>query len=550
MRKIIVTTHLVFIATILFFLSIASAEILQLTDNDYPDQLPRIDDGQVIWQGGEEGEVEIYFWDGTDTQQISTGNGVNYDHQIDNGKVVWSSEGLITLNNESFFAYQLLYWDGTDVELLYNNNNNHPLRRAAVSNGEVVWDEDDQQIILWDGTDLVYIDDSGYVLNAQIHNGEVVYYSFNDSAIYYWDGKSYTTTGVYIQKIASAYQYDVSPQPKIHNGQAVWQSYDYDDMDYEVFYWNGTEVKQLTDNSYDDIYPQIHNGQVVWYGKVDNEDYEIFLWEGGEVQQLTNNTYQDYRPQINNGQIVWTMDDESRNSSQIVLYNGDITEQLTDSYDSENLRPQINNGQVVWYGASDGDDYEIFLWEDIQAGDLIVSIEPSEAAAAGAQWCIDNGDWYSSGYTASDLEAGEYTVSFKTISGWTTPDDQTVTISSDATTSINATYVQQEGALQVTINPSEAGAAGAQWKVDGGDWHDSDDTESNLSLGVHTVEFQEISGWSTPITQKVTIYEDQTTVTTGTYEEDESVTSETDQSNSSVNSSGGGGGGCFINTLT
>ncbi len=73
------------------------------------------------------------------------------------------------------------------------------------------------------------------------------------------------------------------------------------------------------------------------------------------------------------------------------------------------------------------------------------------------------------------------------------------------------------GSLKVTISPTEAVNAGAQWKVDDRDWKNSGDTESVLSVGNHTVSFKTISGWSTPSNKTVSISANQTISATGAY---------------------------------
>ncbi len=65
----------------------------------------------------------------------------------------------------------------------------------------------------------------------------------------------------------------------------------------------------------------------------------------------------------------------------------------------------------------------------------------------------------------------------------------------------------QYGAITVTILPLEAVNAGGLWRVDGGAWQHSGVTISNLNVGEHTVDFHDISGWTTPASQSVTIQE-------------------------------------------
>ena len=73
------------------------------------------------------------------------------------------------------------------------------------------------------------------------------------------------------------------------------------------------------------------------------------------------------------------------------------------------------------------------------------------------------------------------------------------------------------GSLTVTINPGAAASAGAMWSVDGGAWQASGATVSDLSVGPHTVAFNNISGWTTPANQTFNISNGQTTSLSGAY---------------------------------
>ena len=177
------------------------------------------------------------------------------------------------------------------------------------------------------------------------------------------------------------------------------------------------------------------------------------------------------------------------------------------------------------------------------AGSLQVTLVPEDAAISGAKWRVDGGDWYTSGQIQRDLLAGDHTVEFNTAVNWNPPEKMKVTIKQEQTTKITAAYEVPTGSLKVTIAPSEAVSAGAQWRIDGGEWHDSGETESKLSAGNHTLECKEVSGWIAPKDHEVTIYEGQTMAFTGTYEEDRVVSPET------ATPSDSGGGGCFINSV-
>ncbi len=152
-----------------------------------------------------------------------------------------------------------------------------------------------------------------------------------------------------------------------------------------------------------------------------------------------------------------------------------------------------------------------------QSGSLTVTLLPTAAVTAGAQWQVDGGALQNSGASVSGLSVGSHTVAFKAIAGYTTPASQTVTISANATTTATGTYVLQTGALTVTLLPAAAVTAGAQWQVDGGALQNSGATVSGLAVGSHTVAFKAIAGYTTPASQTVTVAANATTTATGTY---------------------------------
>ncbi len=73
-------------------------------------------------------------------------------------------------------------------------------------------------------------------------------------------------------------------------------------------------------------------------------------------------------------------------------------------------------------------------------GSLTINLSPSGAGSAGAQWRVDGGSYRNSGDTATGLTPGSHTVSFKAVSGYTTPADKSVSITSGANTTDSGIY--------------------------------------------------------------------------------------------------------------
>lgn len=68
------------------------------------------------------------------------------------------------------------------------------------------------------------------------------------------------------------------------------------------------------------------------------------------------------------------------------------------------------------------------------------------------------------------------------------------------------------GLLTVTIEPAGARAAGAQWRLQGGEWQSSGASEY-LPEGSYTIEFKEVAGWPTPANRTVAVGEGRTFIT-------------------------------------
>ena len=127
--------------------------------------------------------------------------------------------------------------------------------------------------------------------------GQVVWSGFDghDYEIFLYDG---------VEIIQLSNNDDTDIHPVINDtGQVVWEHYPYG-----LYIHDGDSITQFS-NNYKDSEPDIYDsGRVVWEA-FDDHDYEIFLYDGSEVIQLTDNERNDRKPHINdNGQVVWEAD--------------------------------------------------------------------------------------------------------------------------------------------------------------------------------------------------------------------------------------------------
>ncbi|MEO0898676.1 MAG: DUF6531 domain-containing protein [Bacteroidota bacterium] len=150
-------------------------------------------------------------------------------------------------------------------------------------------------------------------------------------------------------------------------------------------------------------------------------------------------------------------------------------------------------------------------------GSVRVTISPSAARNAGAEWRLDSGPWRNSGYTETGVSTGGHTISFKSISGWNTPSSRSITVSNNNTSTSSGTYTQSPGNVTVTINPSGARNAGAQWRLNSGPWRNSGYTEVGVTPGNYTISFSTVPNWITPSNISISLNPNQSISRTGNY---------------------------------
>lgn len=138
----------------------------------------------------------------------------------------------------------------------------------------------------------------------------------------------------------------------------------------------------------------------------------------------------------------------------------------------------------------------------LQAGNLTVTLTPTQANSAGAQWRVDGGTWRNSGTQVKNLTNGSHLVEFKTISGWLAPAAATLTIG-NGNTSYTGAYVQP-GSLKITLTP-----ANGRWRVDGGGWQTSGTTVGNLTPGNHSIGYDPLPSYLSPANENVSIVANQ-----------------------------------------
>jgi hypothetical protein len=140
--------------------------------------------------------------------------------------------------------------------------------------------------------------------------------------------------------------------------------------------------------------------------------------------------------------------------------------------------------------------YEAFIDYDEINGSLRVNLNPDSDTA----WRISGGAWRPSNYTEVYLSYGDYTVQYKTLYGYDTPSDESITINSQIREDINSVYTLLTGGILVTLSTTAG-----RWRISGGSWNTSGSTVENLSYATYTIQYKSLSGFITPSEDTITI---------------------------------------------
>jgi hypothetical protein len=260
----------------------------------------------------------------------------------------------VTLTN-SFGAPVVLHYETEDGTALLADND------YVSADGTITFPARQEPAGQWETSVLTSNSTNDY--DYSVSGNYVVWegYDGNDWEIYLFDGTYDANGDPVIQQLtdnerddryADVHQTDTG----VH---VVWSGDDGDD--WEIFFYNGSDVIQVTDNGFDDRFAQVSESHVTWLGE-EVADSEIFLYDieaGGLPVNISDNTRTDFNPQISGSNVVWAGMGVS--SIEIFLYDGVETRQVTSNRDDDR-EPRIDGNNVVWERETAA-GYEIFLYQ-------------------------------------------------------------------------------------------------------------------------------------------------------------------------------------------
>jgi hypothetical protein len=110
--------------------------------------------------------------------------------------------------------------------------------------------------------------------------------------------------------ISAEVEANISRDFVIHDGELA---YEYSGEPTQVAHWDGTSAQVIDDG----LAPSIHGGRVA-YTRWDGRDYEVFYWDGDQVHQITDNEdIHDSQVSLWGDLLVWCTRDEDGGLWQI-----------------------------------------------------------------------------------------------------------------------------------------------------------------------------------------------------------------------------------------
>ena len=267
-RKLFISLIISFI-TVLAYNVQAQAEtnIIQVTNNNYEDSFPCINDDYLVWQAYEDGDWEIKLYDIENEETLTiTDNGYNdISPQTDGDYVVWFGS---TNQGGEIFRYEI--GSANSTQQITSKTDTNVYSPPKIADGLVVW--------------------TSHEVTDSIEPGEIILYDIGAQA-----GQQLTDNDLD----------DVSP--KINSETVTWVQIDEADNSVLFRYLlpDGPAEPAPADFIWEDS-PQT-DGDLTVSMRNDGSNWEIIVREDGEkgFDQITDNSMNDRYPRISGNNIAW-----------------------------------------------------------------------------------------------------------------------------------------------------------------------------------------------------------------------------------------------------
>lgn len=367
--------------------------LTRLTDNEYEDKEPQINDNNdVVWHGydGNDNEIFLYEWE-TDTVRQMTDNSKDdrYPKINNNGDIAWQEDDGTSMTILFYEKAEDTIW-----EIAVNDTDNswNTMVPFMNNNGDIVWHVNTgfcYNIFFYnnftENISQLTSDVTANNYNPKINdNREITWFRYyTDILITLKDYHFIVFFDTFLGSAEFIWSLETSigaletnierREPKISNsGNVIWAHYDEGLSDTEIYYYDrqAGEVLQLTDNSDYDVIPDINsNGDAVWriQGEVYHDiisykhsteerinisDSENHAYWGPTMCRISDNGYVTFQA-VEALIVEW--------NNEIYVWDGSEVTNISQSLNNE-YYPRINSiGNLVWAVDTDAEDDEIYL---------------------------------------------------------------------------------------------------------------------------------------------------------------------------------------------
>ncbi len=291
-------------------------EVYQLTKNNTWDQFPVTRNGKIVWKGvyKNSGDTEILLWNGKKTKNISHNDKSNeYEPSFDGNNICWRTYRC----DDDTCEGNIYFYNGKKTKKIasynlgsYTPSSGYPPSWHSLAptthDGYVTWaayDGNDYEIFLWkDGETTQITDNDTDDYEPQVHNGQISFTGEVDGVmdVYFWNGTSTEN----ISNGSSVYQ--LNQDSYLWNSKIVWSRWDYDTNNYQIFYYDGTNMTQITnyETGKYSFEPVLLENEIAWHSW-DGNDWEIFFYDGNQITQITDNEIDDLEVSYYEKMLTW-----------------------------------------------------------------------------------------------------------------------------------------------------------------------------------------------------------------------------------------------------
>ncbi len=298
----------------------------------------RIDGDFVVWSAFDGHDHEIFAYGGDGLRQLTDNAVDDAAPRLDGSVVVWQRK---VSNQWEIYAYDLLA-DVVPRRLTDNATND---TAPQIDGDTVIWLADDgrcDQVVRYDlatGSRLQLTSGGHAAKYARIAAGNITWYASDgtDDEIYLYDG---TAT----RKVTDNTRPDKAP--RVSATHVVWRGFDGNDDEIYLYDIATGDTTPITDNDHQDYYAALTDRAVVYTGS-DGNDYDVYVYDiaSGAVTALTDNDANDWSPNVTADGAVWV----DGSTGQIWRYD-DTTgtaAALTDD-DGPHTDPAATADRAVW----------------------------------------------------------------------------------------------------------------------------------------------------------------------------------------------------------